>query len=182
MGKKIKTRIDVEIPSGVQVRREDSTITVQGPKGSISRKMSYPGVEIKIEGAKVTVTSKSEKKGTGAILGTYAAHIQNMIAGVTKGFQYKLKVVYSHFPITVKHQGSIVTVDNFLGEKTPRKSQVFGDCNISIKGGSITVSGINIEEVAQTAANIEKSTRVKRRDRRIFQDGIYLVEKGVAEE
>lgn len=177
-----KMQIDIEIPPDAEVKLEDSKVTVTGPKGSLTRIMTYPGVTIRLGEGKVTISAENKRRTIKAIVGTYSAHIKNMITGVTKGFQYKLKVVYSHFPMTVKHSGNAVIIDNFLGEKTPRKSRVFGDCSISIKGDTITVEGINLEEVAQTAANIEKATRVKRRDRRIFQDGIYMVEKGAVEQ
>jgi large subunit ribosomal protein L6 len=100
-----------------------------------------------------------------------------MIKGVTQGFTYKMKVVYSHFPITVKVQGREVIVENFLGEKVPRKTEIFGNCVVKVSGQDITVEGINKEEVGQTVARIEQLTRVKNRDPRVFQDGIYLVER-----
>ncbi|MFQ5800369.1 MAG: 50S ribosomal protein L6 [Candidatus Hydrothermarchaeales archaeon] len=177
-----KLQINIEIPPDVEVRLEDSRVTVTGPKGSLIRTLAYPSITIESGEGKVTVSAENKRRTIKAIVGTYAAHIRNMITGVTKGFQYKLKVVYSHFPITVKHSGDMIIIDNFLGEKTPRKSRVFGNCSISVKGYTITVDGVNIEEVAQTAANIEKATRVKGRDRRVFQDGIYMVEKGAVEQ
>ena len=76
--------------------------------------------------------------------------------------------------------GAIVTIDNFLGERTPRKSKVFGDSKVSIKGDKVSVTGTSLEFVSQTAANIELATKVKGRDRRVFQDGIYLISKGEA--
>jgi large subunit ribosomal protein L6 len=175
-----KTQTIVDIPSDVEIKIEDTEVRVSGPKGSLTRTMTYPGVTIKIKDGMAVITTKNQRRAIKAMAGTFAAHIKNMISGVTKGFECTMKVVYSHFPITVKHSGDVITIDNFLGEKTPRKSRVFGDCNISIKGDTITVSGVNIEEVGQTTANIEKATKVKGRDRRVFQDGIYLVEKGVA--
>jgi large subunit ribosomal protein L6 len=175
-----KVSVEIEIPAGVEINIEGALITVKGPKGSLNREFSYPGVKVEHKKGKVVISVSNKKRALKAVKGTFAAHIRNMINGVTQGFEYKLKVVYSHFPITVKHLGDVITIDNFLGEKTPRRCRVFGDCSISIKGEAIEVSGISVEEVAQTAANIELSTKVKGRDRRVFQDGIYLVSKGVA--
>jgi large subunit ribosomal protein L6 len=177
-----KMSVDVPVPSEVGLKIEDVMITITGPKGSLSRTMSYPGVKIEQKGGNVVFSAKSNKKAVKAIIGTFGAHLDNMMKGVTKGFEYKLKTVFSHFPITVKQAGSEISINNFLGEKTPRKSRVLGDCKVSIKGDSITVTGMNIEDVAQTAANIELATKVKGRDRRVFQDGIYLVAKGEAAE
>lgn len=177
-----KMSVDVSVPSEVELKIEDGLITLTGPKGSLKRAMSYPGVKIVQKEGNVVFSAKSNKKTVKAILGTFGAHLNNMVKGVTKGFEYRLKTVFSHFPITVKQAGSEITINNFLGEKTPRKSRVMGDCKVAIKGDSVTVSGTNIEDVAQTAANIELATKVKGRDRRVFQDGIYLVAKGEAAE
>jgi large subunit ribosomal protein L6 len=174
-------QVDVEVPNEVEVKLEESGVTITGPKGTLTRAITYPGIKIELKDGKVTISTRSKKKTLKAMSGTIAAHIKNMIMGVTQGFEYKLKVVYSHFPITVKQAGDVITIDNFLGEKTPRKSRIHGECSISIKGDTVTVSGMNIENVAQTAANIELSSKVKGRDRRVFQDGIYLTSKGVAE-
>jgi large subunit ribosomal protein L6 len=173
-----KMSVSVPVPSEVEFKIEDALITLTGPKGSLSRAMSYPGVKVEQKDGSVVISAKTNKKAVKAILGTFGAHLSNMVKGVTKGFEYRLKTVFSHFPITVKQAGSEISINNFLGEKTPRKSRVLGDCKVSIKGASITVTGINIEDVAQTAANIELATKVKGRDRRVFQDGIYLVGKG----
>ncbi len=180
MSKSANSERTVKIPDGVTVNMEGSVVTVTGPKGGLSRQMKYPGVEIKSKDGAVVISGSQKKKSANAITGTFAAHIKNMITGVTKGFEYKLKVVYAHFPITVKHSGDNVLIDNFLGEKTPRKSAVRGKCSVNIKGDIVSVTGTNIEEVSQTAANIERATKVKKRDRRVFQDGVYLIEKGEA--
>jgi large subunit ribosomal protein L6 len=174
-----KLEVQVAIPAGVEIKIEDSLISVSGPKGTLKRELAYPGVKIHLKEEMLNVSAKTQRKVIKAMSGTIAAHIRNMIKGVSKGFEYRLKVVSSHFPITVKHEGNTVYIDNFLGEKTPRKSRVLGDCTINIKGDMVTVSGSNIEDVAQTAANIELTSRVKGRDRRVFQDGVYIVSKGV---
>jgi large subunit ribosomal protein L6 len=101
-----------------------------------------------------------------------------MITGVRKGFTYKLKIVFSHFPISVKVQGKTVLIENFTGERNPRKAKIVGNANVKVSGDDIIVQGINLEDVSQTAANIEQATKVKRKDPRIFLDGIYLYERG----
>jgi len=175
-----KGAVEVEIPEGVEVSLEGSQVKVRGPKGELTRVMSYPGISFQQRGTKLFISSEGRRKREMAMIGTFAAHVRNMIKGVTQGFEYRLKVVHSHFPITVRKEGREILIDNFLGEKTPRRSRIFGDVEVSIKGNSIVVTGINLEEVAQTAANIELATRVSRRDRRVFQDGVYIVSKGVA--
>ncbi len=107
------------------------------------------------------------------MLGTIEAHVNNMIKGVTEGYTVKLKIVYMHFPFTLKTSGKEISINNFLGEKTPRKTKIVGDCKVEVKGDEITITGINKDDVGQTAANLERATWVRARDRRVFQDGIF---------
>ncbi|OYT25948.1 MAG: 50S ribosomal protein L6 [Candidatus Altiarchaeales archaeon ex4484_96] len=112
-----------------------------------------------------------------SLLGTARGNIQNMFRGATEGIDYKLKILYSHFPMNVKVQGQSVVIENFIGEKHPRKSKILDNVNVEIKQQDITVSGIDKEKVAQTAANMEQATKISNLDPRVFQDGIYIVEK-----
>jgi large subunit ribosomal protein L6 len=168
---------EIDIPEGVEIAQDGSKITVRGPKGEVSRNLSYPGVRIDVDQGKVRVSTEIERKAQKGMAGTFASHIRNMIKGVTEGFEYKLKVVYAHFPMSVKVIGREVVVENFLGEKIPRRVKIVGGCEVEVKGSDVYVRGIDIEEVGQTCANIEMLTRVRNRDARVFQDGIYLVEK-----
>ncbi|MEM2816736.1 MAG: 50S ribosomal protein L6, partial [Candidatus Bathyarchaeia archaeon] len=105
------------------------------------------------------------------------AHINNMIIGVRKGFTYKLKIVFSHFPISVKVQGKTVIIENFTGERNPRRAKIIGDVKVKVAGDDILIQGINIEDVSQTAANIEQATKIRKKDPRVFLDGIYVYER-----
>ena len=100
-----------------------------------------------------------------------------MITGVTKGYQYKLKIVFSHFPISVKLQDKSVLIENFTGERRPRRIKLIGNVKVKIEPDDIIVEGANLEEVSQTAANIEQATRVRNKDPRVFLDGIYVYER-----
>ena len=111
------------------------------------------------------------------MVGTVCAHIRNMIKGVTKGFTYKLKIVYAHFPISVKVEGDKILIENFLGERAPRVAKIVGNTKVIVKKDDVILQGINIEEVGQTAANIEQATKIKNKDPRKFLDGIYVYEK-----
>ena len=106
-----------------------------------------------------------------------ASHISNMIAGVTKGYEYKMKVVYSHFPIQLKAASDELVINNFLGERKSRSAKILAGTKVEIGKDEVLIKGINKESVGQTMANIEQATRVRGFDIRIFQDGIYLVEK-----
>ncbi|MFO7872711.1 MAG: 50S ribosomal protein L6 [Candidatus Undinarchaeales archaeon] len=175
--KEIKPRT-VEIPENVKVELDGSVFKVKGEKGELTRELHYPGVKAELGDSKVTFSTDLKTKQARSIVGTFSTHFANMIKGVTDGFTYKLKMVYSHFPITVKQNGDILEIQNFLGEKAPRKAKILGDSKVKIQKEEVEVEGIDKEDVAQTAANIETATRVKGRDIRIFQDGIYITSKG----
>ncbi len=167
----------VEIPVGVEVSIEGSQVTVKGPKGEISRKLAFPEIEIKKEDSYLVVNSRLDRKQQRAMVGTLAAHAGNMIAGVTNGFTYKMKVVYSHFPIQLKAAPGELVISNFLGERKPRSARILDGVKVDVLKDEVVVTGINKENVGQTMANIEQATRVRGFDIRIFQDGVYLVEK-----
>jgi len=167
----------VEIPEGVTVTLDGSTVTVKGPKGELARQLSYPDIEIKKEDSLIVVNSRLDRKRHRAMVGTLAAHISNMVAGVTKGFEYKMKVVYSHFPIQLKAASDELIINNFLGERKARSARILPGAKIEIGKDELMITGIDKEHVGQTMANIEQATRVHGFDIRIFQDGIYLVDK-----
>jgi large subunit ribosomal protein L6 len=97
--------------------------------------------------------------------------------GVAEGYEYRMKVVYSHFPMQLKVEGAAFVISNFLGEKNPRVAKIVGDTRVKAAGDEVVITGINKEDVGQTAANIEQVTKIKRFDPRVFQDGVYIVEK-----
>ncbi len=68
-------------------------------------------------------------------------------------------------------------IENFTGERSPRIAKTIGDTKVIVKHEDVIVQGINIEHVSQTAANIEKATKIKRKDPRVFLDGIYVYER-----
>ncbi len=169
---------EIEIPEGVKVDIKDGKVVVEGAKGKLERMLFHPKIRIEKEGNKIYLKCNSAKVKEKAIIGSYEAHIRNMIKGVTESFTYKMKIVYSHFPIKVGVKGNEVIIENFLGEKFPRKTKIFGNVKVNVKGDEITVEGINIEEAGQAAAKIESTTRIKDKDIRGFQDGIYITKKG----
>jgi large subunit ribosomal protein L6 len=173
----IETVATVEIPEGLEVMLEGRTITIKGEKGELTRDFSHAPIKIQMEGKTVTVQASWPRKKEAALVGTIRSHIQNMIKGVTRGFTYKLKIVFSHFPITVEVKGNALTIKNFTGERNPRTAKIMGDAKVKVKGDDIIVQGISLEDVSQTAANIQNATRIRSKDPRVFLDGIYVFEK-----
>lgn len=166
-----------EIPNDVEVGVRGRFVTVRGERGELNRDFSHAPVSIQLERNVVKVQAKWTRKREAALVGTVCSHIRNMIAGVTQGFTYRLKIVFSHFPISVKVQEKTVVIENFTGERSPRTAKIMGDTKVISKGEDIIVQGINIEDVSQTAANIEMATKVKKKDPRVFLDGIYIYER-----
>ena len=167
----------IEIPENVDVRVEGRVVTVKGEKGALTRNFSHAPVSIRLEGSAVEVLANWPRKREAALVGTLCSHIQNMITGVTKGFTYKLKIVFSHFPISVKVKERKILIENFTGERSPRIAKIMGDAKVTVKGEDVIVQGINIEDVSQTAANIQQATKIKKKDPRVFLDGIYVYER-----
>lgn len=157
---------------------EGRKVKVKGPKGSLEREFSdlrYDDrVSIALADGAVKVTAKDEKRKTKAFAGTAAAHMRNMVAGVLKGWKYKMKIFHTHFPITVEVKDSEVQVKNFLGQKSVLHAKVIGNTKVEVKKDEISVTGTDLEAVAQTAANIETTTRLSGKDRRVFLDGVYI--------
>jgi len=170
---------EIIIPENITAEVDGKIVKIAGEKGQLEKTFKY-FFDIKIEKKdnKIIVSSSSERKKIKAMIGTIAAHIRNMIKGVKQGYNYKLAIIYSHFPINVKVEGNKIMITNFLGEKTSRKAKILGDTKIEVKGQEVIVSGPSKEDTGQTAANIETACRLNKYDRRIFQDGIYIQEKG----
>ena len=167
----------IQVPDGVAINLEGKKVTVKGAKGTLERDFSFIPISINAEGNTVRVWAEWPRKKEAALVGTIHSHIQNMISGVVKGFSYKLKIVFSHFPISVKVQGATILIENFTGERRARKVKIIGDVKVKVEGDDIIVQGLNLEDVSQTAANIEQATKVKKKDPRVFLDGIYVFER-----
>ncbi|GGN07905.1 50S ribosomal protein L6 [Halarchaeum nitratireducens] len=171
------TRTELEIPDDVDAEVDHLELTVEGPNGSVTRRLWYPDVRVSVDDGAVVIEAESEDAKTNATVGTFESHITNMFHGVTEGWEYRMQVHYSHFPMQVTVEDDEVVIENFLGEKAPRRAEIRGDTDVQIDGEELTLSGSDKESVGQTAADIEQLTRVTDKDTRVFQDGVYIVEK-----
>lgn len=169
---------EVLVPENVNIEIENKKVKVSGEKGSLEREFKT-FFEIKIEKNenKLKVSSESERRKVKAEVGTIAGHIGNMIKGVTKGYIYRMRVVYSHFPVTLKIEGNKVLIQNFLGERSPRVAKIAGGTKVKVEKQDVTLTGIDKEDVGLTASNIEQATKIRGYDRKVFQDGCYIVSK-----
>jgi len=167
----------MEVPEGVQATIAGSELTVKGPKAELKRKFETPRFSISTEGSQIVFRAKEYTKKDKTLLGTFKAHIRNMFKGATEGHEYVLKVCSGHFPMNVDVKDGELRVKNLLGEKIPRVYKFSKDVDVKVEGDMVHVTGNEKEKVAQTAASIEQLTRRSNFDRRIFQDGIYIVNK-----
>jgi large subunit ribosomal protein L6 len=167
----------IQIPEDVEVTLEGRKISVKGPKGTLVRNFQHASISMEVDGKTVRIWAEWPRKREASLVGTIYSHVQNMIKGVTRGFTYKLKIVFSHFPISVKVREKTVLIENFTGERNPRKAKIAGNASVKIESEDIVVQDLDLENVSQTAANIEQATKVKRKDPRIFLDGIYVYER-----
>jgi large subunit ribosomal protein L6 len=170
------TRTALDIPDDVTAEMDHLTLTVEGPNGRVSRRLWFPDVTVSVSD-EVVIESAADDAKTAATVGTFESHVRNMFHGVTEGWEYKMEVFYAHFPMQVSVDGDHVVIKNFLGEKAPRRAKIRGDTEVQVDGEEVVLSGPNKEHVGQTAADIEQLTRVKDKDTRVFQDGVYITEK-----
>ena len=168
---------EIEIPSEVEANIDGSVLTIKGKEGESKREFNTNKITFEIKDKKINIGNKKATRNEKKMINTITAHINNMIKGVQEKFEYKLKICASHFPMNVEIQGKEATIKNFLGEKIPRKTKILDNVEVNINGDIITVSSINRESAGQTAANLEKVTRITLRDRRVFQDGIFITNK-----
>ena len=166
-------REEIEIPENVSIS-VDHEIIVKGPKGEVKRKLQ---IKVDKEDNKIIIEAKKATKNTKRMIKTTAAHIKNMIKGVTEGYEYLLQVCSVHFPITVSIDKNKLIIKNFLGETKERKADLLPNTTTKIEEDIIKITSPDKEAAGQTAANIEFASKIKNRDRRRFQDGIWIVKK-----
>jgi len=174
---KIDILKEIEFGEGVTAELDKAFLKVKGPKGEVSREFFHPKISISIDNGKVVLSANKGTKREKIMIGSFQAHIRNMVKGVTEPFVYKLKICSGHFPMNVSVSGNQVVIKNFLGEAVPRKVEFAQGVEVKINGTEIVITSSDREAAGQTAAKIESLCRVTDRDRRIFQDGCFIIEK-----
>ena len=178
MTKLTRVMDELEVPKGVSAEFGNSVLTIKGPQGTLKRNFFHPRIKMTAAKSKITVETRMASLKEKALVGTWAAHVRNMIRGVQQPFTYRMKAVYAHFPVKMTLKGNELVIENFLGERHPRRAAILGGTKVTIKGQELELVSISLEEVGQTAANIENATRIRNRDPRVFQDGIFITSKG----
>jgi len=174
---KIALTEKVAIPSGVSCELASGMLTCSKNGVSVSRSMLIPRIVTEIKGNEIILSCVKGNKKDYKTIKSYVAHINNLFSGLDKKAVYELEACNVHFPITMKIDSGRLLINNFLGEKNPRVAVILPNVDVQLKGAKITVTSADKDAAGQTAANIEKATKIRNRDRRIFQDGIYIVER-----
>nr|AXY94861.1 ribosomal protein L9 [Galleria mellonella] len=182
--KQIVANQKVKIPEGLTVHVKSRLVTVKGPRGVFEEKLQTLGcLTFRMVNPRLLKVEKwfGSKKELAAVR-TVCSHVENMIKGVTKGFQYKMRAVYAHFPINcVTTEGnSVIEIRNFLGEKYIRRVKMAPGVtvvNSPKQKDELIIEGNSLEDVSSSAALIQQSTTVKNKDIRKFLDGLYVSEK-----
>ncbi|KAG2491764.1 hypothetical protein HYH03_009925 [Edaphochlamys debaryana] len=177
------------VPKGISIEVKGRAVRVKGPRGTLTRDFKHLAVDMFLtedkDGNKVLqVDCHFGKKKRLASIRTVCSHVKNMFTGVTKGFEYKMRLVYAHFPINIniENQGKKVEIRNFLGEKRVRVVNMLDGVKIARSDGvkdELVLSGSDLENVSRSAALVSQSCRVRVLDIRKFLDGIYVSEKGL---
>ncbi len=167
----------VEIPEGIDVEVGHDLIAVK--KNSKKNELKFVRIKIEKEGNILKLFNKKGNRGDKRLINTMTAHIRNMFLGLEKAFVYKLQIASVHFPMNVSYDSAKreIMIKNFLGEKNVRKAKIHADVDVKIEKDIIVLTSHNKEAAGQSAANIERATKIKSRDRRVFQDGCYIIEK-----
>jgi len=168
----------IEIPSGIEVTLKDAEFAVKGNGKEIKRNFPQsPKIKLEKKDNTVVLTSVKATKRELKLINSIVAHIRNLFDGIKEDYLYKLEVCNVHFPMVVKVEGNLVKVKNFLGEKVERIAEILPNTKVVVKGNILEVSSPNIESAGQTAARIEIATKIRNRDRRVFQDGIFITDR-----
>ena len=175
--KENKIEEKLQIPENFNVELHKEKVIIKGNGKEIEKILSLHNVEIKKEGKEIVVSSKKNTKNERKIVGYVVAHIKKMFQGLDEDYLYKMEICNVHFPMTVKVEGQEIVIKNFLGERLPRIAKLEKNAKVNVKGNIIEVSSHDKDAAGQTVSNIELATKIRKRDRRVFQDGIFLIEK-----
>ena len=168
---------ELEIATGTTVKLESGIFTVKGPKGEAGKLLYNPKITFTIANNTIVFEAKKGTQREKRLIKAYIAHLKSMMKGVNENHTYKLRICSGHFPMTVTVKGNVFEIKNFSGETVPRHMKILEDVKVTVDGHFIIVESVNKENAGQTAASIEKLTRRAAFDKRVFQDGIFIIEK-----
>ena len=168
----------IEIPEGVEAKTDGNILEIKGKEGTVKKEIRED-IGLSVDNGKVVLEKKGESKRERKLVLSARAHVKNMIEGVKQKYVYRLQVCSVHFPmnVSIDKTKNEVVIKNFLGEKKERRAKIVPNANLKIEGDIITIDSPDVEAAGQTAANLETNTKIRNLDRRVFQDGIWMIEK-----
>lgn len=167
----------IALPEGISASLDDKAIVLKGKKEELKKTFNSPYVDIEIKGNEVFFKSTRGTKREKKVIGSFVAHLKNMIRGINEPHKYILKICSGHFPMDVSVSGEEFIIKNFFGEKVPRTLKLKKGVKVSFDGDQVIVESVSKDLAGQVSADIEQLTRRRGYDSRIFQDGIHLVVK-----
>jgi len=171
----------VSLPEGFQAEVAGNKVTIKNQGKETSREFKANGIAFSKDNGGIKIVGAPATRRISALVSTISSHIQNMANGLENEYVYKMIVVFSHFPMNVAVKGNVVEIKNFVGEKKTRYAKIVEGATVEVKGKNVTIKSHDKEAAGQTAANLEGRTKVTGKDRRIYQDGIFIVEKAIQE-
>ncbi len=168
---------EIEIPQGIEVSIDNNALKVKGLKGEVQKNFTPLKVELEKKDNKLSFSVHGVSRKSKDYLNSAVSHFDNLIKGAKEGFTYKLKVCSGHFPMNVAVDKNKVIIKNFLGEKVPRVANIIDNVSVKVNGDIILVESLDKEKAGQVSANIEIATKIPKKDRRVFQDGCFIIEK-----
>ena len=167
---------EIPVPEGVSVSYADGSFTMEG-KNTVERRLYRPEIDVSVSGDTIVLSADDATQREKRQMNTMRSHVRNMLKGASEGHTYKLKICSGHFPMNVSVGNGKIEVKNFLGEAVPRRLKIKQDVNVKVDGDEIVVESPYKEKAGAMASDIEQMTRVTNKDRRIFQDGLFIIEK-----
>ena len=141
----------IAVPAGVEVKVDGSTVTVKGPKGTLTQDV-HPNITVKVEGAEVICERPNDQKQNRAYHGLYRALIANMVKGVSEGFSKVLEINGVGYRAAVSGN----TLNLTVGYSHPVEMAVPEGLTAEVNGNKITISGADKQKVGQFAAEIRE--------------------------
>lgn len=178
MARRKDIMFELEVPEGIEMNVKGQEVTMKKGANELKRII---GRRIKVvkDGNKVAISAKHSGKDERREFGSAKSHLKNMVEGLIDGYEYELEICNVHFPMTLTFDKAKTefVVKNQLGEKAPRIVKASKKVEVEIKAPYVKLKSYDIDAVGQAAANLEKLTRIRNRDRNKFQDGIFITKK-----
>ena len=171
-------KLITELPEDAEASYTEGVLTVERAGNSLERKLDHAQVDVKVENGEVAFEALEDRKNITSIAKTFQSHLENMIEGLENEYVYKMKGVYAHFPMTIKTESNQIVIENFMGERYPRKVDIEEGVDVQVNGEDVEISGPDKEAVGLTAGRLEQLCKKGNRDPRTFQDGVYITSKG----